>query len=159
MFPFLFHFLEVDFFDRLFSKPPYLFLFIYFYLVNHLYFFYRLFSKPSLLFIFTRHPKLGCHTIYKKKLKLCIKYRARHYFIAGRCSTLKASSLYIHLVSNLIMFSYMFIQAQQTQERHGSTRTYQEKTKTCIRTYFASYFIAKFKHFIVLTLTTYFQEF
>ena len=94
-----------------------------------IYFLTGFFQSQAFLFIHLRWPKLGCHTI-SKRLKLCIQYRARHYFIEGRCSTLKGSSIYIHLSKfHHVFLSCMFIQAQQTQERHGSTRTFKKQLK------------------------------
>ena len=109
------------FFDRLFSKPP----------------FDRLFSEPSFSFC----PPQVAHTglpHHLKKIILCIQYRARHYFVEGRCSTLKGSSIYIHL-SKFHHFFYLTCSYRHSklkkgidvpQERHGSTRTYQETTET-----------------------------
>ena len=71
-------------------------------------------GQPTIYFLpaflkanFWIHPaQLAYHTI-SKRLKLCIQYRARHHFIEGWCSTLKLSFIYIHLISNFIIFFYL----------------------------------------------------
>ena len=103
-----------------FSKHPYLFLLIFIWSTKCI-FLTGFFQTQAFFFFFFNPPGSPnwAATLSQEKLKLCLHYRARHYFIEARCSTLKGSSIYIHLISNFIIFFYLTCTYRHSKLKKG----------------------------------------